>query len=120
MVLLKLLYTPLIGQVCVDKMFAKPLSFVIGVSHLIPYNALVKARDCFKPREYNEDDDVELLTERDGQTVTLRKDWFRPPVAKLCPCQQSEVPSPCNCGLGQEPSGVSRRLYWDKTNNENR
>ena len=52
--------------------------------------------------------------------MTVRKDWFRPPVSKRCPCQQEEIPKPCVCGRGEEPQGVCTRLYWDKCNNENR
>ena len=61
---------------------------------------------------YGPEDETEEVDDGDGYKVTVRKDWFRPPKAKRCECQN--ISAPCNCGLGEKPQGVSARLYWDK------
>ena len=91
-----------------------------GVCHRIPYIALVRAVECYDPLDYGPLDDVEDVDEGEGDVVRVRKDWFRPPVEKRCPCQSGETPEPCNCGLGAKPQGYSTMLYWDKRNNERR
>ena len=77
-------------------------------------------RDCFDPKIYGPGDETETIDDGDGNLVTTRKDWFRPPLDERCPCQSGEVVQPCNCGKGALPTGVCTRLFWDKINFQNR
>ena len=77
-------------------------------------------QDCYDPRLYGEDDEVEEVDCGEGEKVTLRKDWFRPPKYGRGPCTNREVPEPCSCGGCMEPQGVSALLHWDKINLINR
>ena len=53
------------------------------------------------------------VDEGDGYMVTVREDWFHPPVDERCECQKETLCQPCKCGLGAEPSGVCMRYVYD-------
>ena len=111
------------GPVCctiILVLVSDPNNHHIEVVHQLPYSAIMKARDCYDPRIFGPEDDVEEVDIGDGEMVTLRRDWFRPHKEGRGPCTEKDVPEPCSCGRCVQPQGVCALLYWDKINLANR